>query len=115
MITFSDYSSVFNKMKYRKTVLGIMSGTSLDGLDYALCSFEKTENNFSYRIIKTGFFPYNNVWKKQLSEAQNLNTYHFRNIIKNTGNLIFQIRGDTFISALTGVKITCQGILIYNN
>jgi len=67
-----------------------MSGTSLDGLDYALCSFKKTENNFSYRIIKTGFFPYNNVWKKQLSEAQNLNAYDFIKFHKQYGKYIGQ-------------------------
>ncbi len=67
-----------------------MSGTSLDGLDFALCSFEKTKDNYSYKIIKTGFFAYNEVWKKQLSEAQNLNAYEFIKFHKQYGKYIGQ-------------------------
>jgi anhydro-N-acetylmuramic acid kinase len=35
-----------------------MSGTSLDGLDLALCDFERNEDGFCYKIIKTQTFPY---------------------------------------------------------
>ncbi len=67
-----------------------MSGTSLDGLDFALCSFEKTKYNYSYKIIKTGFFAYNEFWKKQLSETQNLNAYEFIKFHKQYGKYIGQ-------------------------
>ncbi len=65
-----------------------MSGTSLDGLDFALCEFEKSDNNYSYKIIKTGFFEYDNELKKQLETAQNLNSYNFIKFHKEYGKFI---------------------------
>ncbi len=75
-------------MKIKKTILGIMSGTSLDGLDFALCEFKKSDNNYSYKIIKTGFFEYDNELKKQLETAQNLNSYNFIKFHKEYGKFI---------------------------
>ena len=40
------------------TILGIMSGTSLDGLDIALCDFWKEEQIFHYKILKTQTFSF---------------------------------------------------------
>ena len=40
------------------TLLGIMSGTSLDGLDLALCDFWRENQKFCYKIIKTETISY---------------------------------------------------------
>ena len=77
-------------MTVKKTILGIMSGTSLDGLDFALCEFEKSDNNFSYKVIKTGFYEYEKTEKHKLATAQNLNAYDFINFHKEYGKFIGQ-------------------------
>jgi anhydro-N-acetylmuramic acid kinase len=52
--------------------MGTMSGTSLDGLDLALCSFLKNEDTWNYSVIKTETFEYSKEWKNKLSNAENL-------------------------------------------
>ncbi len=67
-----------------------MSGTSLDGLDFALCIFQKNNAEYSYKVIKTGFFKYDKFWKQKLSEAQYLNAYDFIKFHKQYGKFIGQ-------------------------
>ena len=51
--------------KYR--VLGVMSGTSLDGIDLAICTFTK-DTNWKFKIEKSETLEYTYYWKKTLSE-----------------------------------------------
>ncbi|NQY05657.1 MAG: anhydro-N-acetylmuramic acid kinase [Flavobacteriaceae bacterium] len=58
-----------NKNSYE--VIGVMSGTSLDGVDLALCSFTKIEQwEFSISIAET--IPYSPEWKNRLKEGIHL-------------------------------------------
>ena len=50
------------------TVLGLMSGTSLDGLDMACCRFWKSGIRWKYEILKAETIPYPPEWKQRLTD-----------------------------------------------
>lgn len=52
--------------KYK--VIGLMSGTSLDGLDIAYCEFD-TNKTWKHKIIKAKTVKYNKEWQDKLSSA----------------------------------------------
>jgi anhydro-N-acetylmuramic acid kinase len=59
--------------KYK--VIGLMSGTSMDGLDIAYCEFEKAADSWSYKIVCAETIEYNDYWKNLLKNAENLSAY----------------------------------------
>jgi len=54
-------------------VIGLMSGTSLDGLDLAYCHIWNTSEKWEYKIIKTKSIPYKKTVKNQLKNVLTLN------------------------------------------
>jgi anhydro-N-acetylmuramic acid kinase len=51
-------------------VIGLMSGTSLDGLDIAYCHFEKNSDKWKYQIIRACTIPYSAEWQDRLKSAE---------------------------------------------
>lgn len=64
-------------MKSSYYVLGTMSGTSLDGLDVALCHFSVTDAGWDYTVLSAATFPYENDLREKLAGATGLSAYEF--------------------------------------
>ncbi len=60
-----------NSGKY--SILGIMSGTSLDGLDLALCEFDKKGDLYGFKMVKSQTVSYSEKQKNKLKNAYELN------------------------------------------
>ncbi|PKV50135.1 anhydro-N-acetylmuramic acid kinase [Aquimarina sp. MAR_2010_214] len=61
-----------SSVKNQYTVIGLMSGTSLDGLDIVCCSFEKKNDTWIFSIIDTDSIDYDIRFKEQLKNTVHL-------------------------------------------
>lgn len=52
-------------------VIGLMSGSSLDGVDIAYVNFSHDNKRWFFQIVEAGNIPYPAYWKEQLAEAFN--------------------------------------------
>jgi len=86
------------KIKYR--VLGVMSGTSLDGIDLAICTFTKNKK-WEYKIEKSKTLKYPISWKSKLT------TLHTQKkaIVKQTDIQYGQYIGEIINVFLKGKKV----------
>jgi len=50
-------------------VIGLMSGTSLDGIDLVCCDFSTDRDKYSYVVAYSKCIKYNSDWKTKLNEA----------------------------------------------
>src|ERR1035437_10151800 len=75
-------------MKAIYRVIGLMSGTSLDGLDVAQCTFELMEHRWNYTIEQATTFPYSAEWKKKLADAHNLSGIELMLLHNEYGKLL---------------------------
>jgi len=98
-----------------KIILGVMSGTSLDGLDFALCKFKKNKDTYSYKLLKTGFVLYDKKMKSLLSNAQNLNAFDFIKFHKQYGEYIGEKINKFLDSEIKPDFIASHGHTIFHN
>ena len=60
-----------------KSVIGLMSGTSLDGLDLCCVTFKYDEGKWEYQIVKAEDEPYPDDIKQKLANAQNMSAEEY--------------------------------------
>jgi anhydro-N-acetylmuramic acid kinase len=81
-----------NKQNYN--VVGVMSGTSLDGIDLAHVKFIFTEGKWHFEILEAQTIPYEENWVERLKNGINLN----ENELKSLNNDYTKLLG-TIINA----------------
>ena len=75
-------------MKNDMNILGIMSGTSLDGIDLSICSFWESGKKWIYRIHASETVPYTDEWIRQLQSAPHLSGIDLLNLHQEYGQYI---------------------------
>jgi len=75
-------------------VLGLMSGTSLDGLDIAFCRFEHIEGRWNYQILHAETVPYSSEWKSRLQHLDKQSAGDLAFADSNLGHLMGQMVKD---------------------
>lgn len=59
-------------------VIGLMSGTSMDGLDIAHCSFYETGKEWKFEINEAETFAYNDYWKDKLYQVPGMKKHEIK-------------------------------------
>src|SRR5258708_8927189 len=67
---------LFLGMVYR--VIGLMSGSSLDGLDIAYVHLQEKAGRWDFEIVQTACIPYTDEWQQRLISAPSLSALDYQ-------------------------------------
>lgn len=90
-----------------------MSGTSLDGLDIALCEFNQT--NSDYKLVDAVTIEYSAIWKEKLSSVQSASAQDYFKLNHEFGEFIgMQINKFLAEKKLTAHAIASHGHTVFH-
>ena len=88
--------------------IGLMSGTSLDGVDIAACEFFYVKGNWNFNILKADTIPYTEEWKERLGHLHNTGAATFWKTHVDYGHYLgLQVR-DFLDSSEMQAEIICS-------
>jgi len=96
-------------------VLGLMSGTSLDGVDIAICSFVKSASEWNHKLLYSYTYQYNAQWKSLLSQAEKLSSDKLIKLDREYGNFLGELINDSVKqSGIKPVLIASHGHTVFH-
>ena len=94
-------------------IVGVMSGTSLDGLDLAYCSFSLEKGVWQYTIQAAETIPYSPFWTEQLSTAHRMSGEQLTRLDRDYGRYIGQCC-NTFLQGRRADLIASHGHTVFH-
>jgi len=73
------------------SVIGLMSGSSLDGVDIAMCQLIENEGTWLYQIIESECIPYSPYWINILKKVQNESALNYHRSHVYLGHYLGQL------------------------
>lgn len=97
-------------------VLGIMSGSSMDGVDLALCDVSKTSSGYTAEILQGITVPYSETWRVRLSQLRYQNAELYAKTDVFYGRFLGELAAAFFQeTGVTADLIASHGHTIFHN
>lgn len=90
-------------MLYR--VIGLMSGSSLDGLDLAYVELEEQAGSWSYQLLHAACMPYEGDWSQRLRDAVQLSALDHARLHAEYGHLLGRMVNAFVATHALGFKV----------